>query len=163
MEAGGTGQGPSSKLLPRGEHRLGVAGALRVPHVTSLTGLLGQGPTPLPPLSLTAQWPLPHHVDGLRVTGKAEGIATGSGTEVDGHHHREGGLLGGSGLRLLQVQDLELGSSPRARLGGHGSPALSWLRPSPSLVHLLPPACLPGFLSHSRLQAELWRCQLPLR
>ena len=82
-----------------------------MPHVSSVAVLLGPGPpqgvrTPPAP-HLRAQWPSPHHVDGLRVTGKAEGIATGCGTKVDGHHHGEGGLLGGSGLRLLQVQDLE--------------------------------------------------------
>lgn len=64
---------------------------------------------PIP--KLPAQLSSPHHVDGLRVTGKAEGIAAGRGAEVNGDHHREGGLLGNSSLWLLQTQDLELGSS----------------------------------------------------
>lgn len=54
-----------------------------------------------PPTSLPAQPPSPHHVDGLRVTGKAEGIAAGCGAKVNGHHHGEGGLLRGPGLGLL--------------------------------------------------------------
>lgn len=59
-----------------------------------------------PQPSLPVQLPSPHHVDGLRVTGKAEGIATRCGPEVDGYDHREGSLLWSTGLWLLQVQDL---------------------------------------------------------
>lgn len=69
---------------------------------------MGPGPfqgvsTTALPRHLPAQLSSPHHVDGLRVTGKAEGIATGCGAKVDGHYHGEGGLLGGSSLRLLQI------------------------------------------------------------
>lgn len=104
-------------------------------------------------------------MDGLRVTGKAESIATRRGAKVNGHHHGEGGLLGGSGLGLLQVQDLELASSQQ----GHPHPPnpqrflcmgktlpstdcgpdqpWTWLTPSAHLLRLL---CPP------RLQAEPW-------
>lgn len=74
--------------------------------MTVLLGLgLSQG-VGLPATHLPAQPLSPHHVDGLRVTGKAEGIATGCGAKVDSHYHGEGGLLRASGLRLLQVQEL---------------------------------------------------------
>lgn len=57
------------------------------------------------------QPPSPHHVDGLRVTSKAEGITTGCSPKVDGYNHREGGLLWSSGLWLLQVQDRKSASN----------------------------------------------------
>lgn len=61
--------------------------------------------------SCPVQLPSPHHVDGLRVTSKAEGIATGCGPKVNGHNHGERSLLWSSGLWLLQVQDLKSGNS----------------------------------------------------
>ena len=127
-----------------------MEGTLRRPHFSLVTVLLGPGLSqgvgfpPPPTTNLPAQPPSPHHVDGLRVTGKAEGIATGCGAEVDGHYHGEGGLLGGSGLRLLQVQDL-------VREQPEGQADCMWEPSQPLAVVQTgpgppPPTCLPGFL-----------------
>lgn len=149
---GGPGLGLSSNFWPQQTaHTRGRRNAEGAP---CLPGCKNDGPAH----HLPAQLPSPHHVDGLRVTGKAEGIATGRGAKVDGHHHGEGSLLRGSGLGLLQIQDLESGSSPRARLTALPLPWL-WSRLASSTPTHLPS----GLPSLPRLQAEPWKCQLPLR